>query len=410
MKPGSQRLFLLHLAAIAVACPLSASALTFQGIQPGVSEKAFAERVLGPGKSSDDESKENPWFKYSLEPYDSVHVQYDGSIVRAIHFKFKTAIPMPQVLDSLGVTGAPAKTDERDNGLLVDLFPQQGLLAGYHAAGEHKLVQWLTFTEPKYLKIENLWIEHNKEYPGFFGRGLILHVDFEAVGLMNDPVSVDSWYAVVDPDKGHAMLKSKSPPYADEKEHAWCGKDFTPRRRIVTYQDFQLFMPYDQLFLPKGKHVVELKVSLKAKGAPTASVVQKLSMNITCHGNDARVLKTWLEHNVVQNEDKGSLVHLHFIVWDHKDTKCRAVLFIYAKNGMFPIKAYDWTNADGEFYARCYFTPDHKGSEYKDFKIFIPHREIRKPVSGEVDMVGQVIICDDENDLLAETYFNFTTY
>lgn len=383
----------------------SAPALSFKGIQPGISDKAAVDRILGPGKPSVGSGK-YPWFEYALEPYAAVGVQYIDSIVKLIHLKFNPMVPMPQVLEALEVTGDPEATQQREDGA-IDHFLRQGLVVAYQFTGKQKMVQWVNFRKPRYLKIENLWLEYGKEHPDYFWIGVILHVDFEAVGLMNESVALDSWYTLQDPDKLDPAIPGKAPPYSDKNGNAWCGNTFKPRREVVHYKDFQLFMPYNQLFIPEGKNNLEVELRLTAQAAAPDSVKKKFHLNLKSASNEARILAARMEHNVMEDDLKGTRVHLHFMIWNHKNTKCRATLFVYAMPGMFPIKGYDMTNAEGEIMSRSFFTPKNKVSEYKDITIFLPYKEIRKQVSGEADLVGRVVIRDNEDNLLAETHFYF---
>lgn len=402
-------LWLLLLLACFVALPCSVFAMNFNGIEPGVTEKGDVDRILGEGRRGE-KSSGYPWYIYQLEPYDSVHIQFDKNVARSVHIRFKELIPLKQVLASLQVTGSPESSETRDDGTIADFYRKLGVIVVYKTAGTYKLACWINMVAPRYVKIENAWMELGKSHPEHFGHGILVHLDFQAVGLMNEAVNIDGIYAFNDELNGNPGVTARSSSYADQNGNAFTRQSFTPRRRVVNYKDYQVFMPYNQLFLSAGQHDLMATLKMSAGSTEMASVIKPFRLTLKDPWNQARILKTEVEHNIEEGGQKGLRVHVHFKIGDCKGKKCVAALFVHAREGLFHIKGYDWVNTYGNLMSRATFTPKHSLTEFKDFQLFLPCGEIRKLGSGECELVGRVVIQNDNDHDLAETRFDFTVH
>jgi len=397
------------LAVCCAALPGSVFAMNFSGIEPGVTDKGDVDRILGEGRKGE-KSATHPWYIYQLDPYDSVHVQFENNLVRSVHIRFKEMIPVRQVLESLRITGNPELSETRDDGATADFYRRLGVIVVHKMVGKHKLVCWVNMVAPRYVKIENVWMELGKSHPDHFGRGVLVHLDFQAVGLINETISIDGLYTMDDELNGNPGVAARSPSYSDQNGNAFTRQSFTPRRRVVNYRDYQVFMPYNQLFLSKGQHDLMATLKMSVGATEMGRVTKTFRLDLADMWNQARILKAEIEHNVEEGGQKGMRMHVHFKIWNCKGKKCVAALFVYAKKGLFHVKGFDWINTEGNLMSRATFTPKHPITEFKDFQMFLPCGEIRKPASGESELVGRLIIQNDKGHDLVETRFDFTVY
>lgn len=105
------------------------------------------------------------------------------------------------------------------------------------------------------------------------------------------------------------------------------------------------------------------------------SVSRQTQTNITAP--KAEFEKIWLEHNVMQNGEKGMKIHVKTTVLNMKGKKCMAVAFFDCPKGVgVPDRNGKYCNSEGKVCATTDITPGYDNTIYNDLVIFIPNNEI----------------------------------
>ncbi|GJD22459.1 hypothetical protein RIVM261_074150 [Rivularia sp. IAM M-261] len=125
-----------------------------------------------------------------------------------------------------------------------------------------------------------------------------------------------------------------------------------------------------------------------------------------------KIHKVWIEHNIKQDNYKGMIIHCKFEVENVKNIKCRAVAYLYYRNGN-PLKDLNnsYYTTDGNVSTSEEFTPIYEVTIYKDFPLFIPYHELHLP-EGKHELKLFIRIYDEETKTEIvrsnEHYFNHT--
>lgn len=120
--------------------------------------------------------------------------------------------------------------------------------------------------------------------------------------------------------------------------------------------------------------------------------------------------QVWVQHNVVQDDRNGMLVHCNFTTYGVKDVPCRAVAFFVLRDGRaLQDQNGQFNTSDGGVSASTKFTPAYVTSTYKDLKIFMPYSELDL-VPGRWDLKFRVGIYSNafQKYLTYSKYVNFT--
>jgi len=105
-------------------------------------------------------------------------------------------------------------------------------------------------------KIEKIWITQNVSQNG--QKGMIIHVKFSVKGMQNKQGNCVVWFYFSDGTK----LKDNNGRYKTSDGQVANREDFRPWYENHSYDDFKIFMPYDELHLKKGKHKLKLEVGV----------------------------------------------------------------------------------------------------------------------------------------------------
>lgn len=107
--------------------------------------------------------------------------------------------------------------------------------------------------------INNVWVDHNVYEDGV--KGMRIHVKFDVEGMKGRNGRVIAYFRY----KNGKALEDKNNSYKTTSGKVCTFRNFSPSYDNSTYNDFTLFMPYDELHLGYGKTDVQFKVSIYDK-------------------------------------------------------------------------------------------------------------------------------------------------
>lgn len=116
-----------------------------------------------------------------------------------------------------------------------------------------------TPTQPVYKatgRLDRTWVEYDITEKG--RRGMRIHVKFTASNLKN----VNAYLAVYFEKKDGVRLKTNESAYASKNGDVALYFEIKPAYDNAVYNDAQLFIPYEELSLRRGKHDLRMDVDL----------------------------------------------------------------------------------------------------------------------------------------------------
>ena len=229
-----------------------------------------------------------------------------------------------------------------------------------------------------------MWVDYNIKEAG--QDGMRLHVKFTAHNLKASECQLRIRFFY---DDEETQLKDKNKRYYTVGGDVALFRDVKPGYNPAEYDDFQLFMPYDELDLAYGEYNLKMDVDLiyKADG----EVIQHMTWypftyskkppstttTTTTTKPAATFSKMWVEYDVTEAGQFGMRIHAKFSVTGMKGVKGYMVFFFERENGT-RLKSYDnkFQSKANDVAVYRDITPGYDPAVYEDYSAFIPYSEL----------------------------------
>lgn len=234
-------------------------------------------------------------------------------------------------------------------------------------------------------KFSRITVEHNVEQDGVKGMHLLL--DFSISGMKDKEGRCTIYFY----DQDGVKLKDQNGSYRASDGQICVGRDITPGYETSYYTDYKVFMPYRELELSPGTHVLkyhcqvwdrsvqpnisrlrsetyEFKVE---KGANGAADKGSTVAPITGKFKDITV-----EHNFVKDGVKGMKILVDFEVQHMRGTDGSCDVYVYLENGdLVKGKNSDYQSSRGTLTTSAAIYPRYEDASYTDYELFLPYSE-----------------------------------
>lgn len=253
----------------------------------------------------------------------------------------------------------------------------------------------------------DVWVNHNVENAGEVG--MEIHAKFEVNGMENRQGRIQAFFYH---RNGNQLLDTNG-NYCCEDGTVTCGEYFLPPYDNTIFNDFPLFIPYEELHLDQSCALLcDVYIS---DGNNWIAKSSQININYNYFPPQpkigAQVEKTWLDYDV-RSEDGalGLLIHTRFIVNGLQNVTNQCNAYFYFENGE-PLKDYNnnYCCEDGTVCIPGEFTPDYQNCRFDDFQLFIPYEELHVNGSGKLLYVvdvfnGNEIIAQSEQQVFSFSY------
>ncbi|NJP03673.1 hypothetical protein HC823_00040 [Candidatus Gracilibacteria bacterium] len=105
-------------------------------------------------------------------------------------------------------------------------------------------------------KIEKVWIDYDV-YENY-QKGMRIHLKFSVDDMLNKKGSCVAWFYFSDGTK----LKDYNGRYKTSNGHVSTSENYKPGYTSSTYNDFKIFMPYDELHLAAGSYSLKFDIGI----------------------------------------------------------------------------------------------------------------------------------------------------
>lgn len=227
---------------------------------------------------------------------------------------------------------------------------------------------------------DRMWIDYNiKEGTQ---DGMRLHVKFTANNLKSADcqIRIKFYY-----DNEESPLKDNNKRFYTTEGNVALFRDLKPGYNPATvYEDFQLFMPYDELDLTYGEYNLKMDVDLIYKDGELIQhltwypfTYSKKSPATTSSKPTATFEKMWVEYDVTEAGQFGMRIHMKFSVAAMKGIKGYMAFFFERENGT-RLKSYDnkFQSKGNDVAVYKDITPGYDPAVYNDYSAFIPYAEL----------------------------------
>lgn len=241
---------------------------------------------------------------------------------------------------------------------------------------------------------DRMWIDYNiKEADQ---DGMRLHIKFTAHNLKASDcqIRVRFYY-----DDEKTQLKDNNNRYYTVGGKVALFGDVKPGYNPAVYEDFKLFMPYDELDLTYGDYELKMDVDLiyrdgeeiahlkwypftyskKRPGTTTTTTPPTTTPPpvTTATKPKATFERMWVEYDVTEGSQFGMRIHAKFKVDGMKGIKGYMAFFFERENGT-RLKSYDnkYQSKGNDVAVYKEVTPAYDRAEYSDYSAFIPYSEL----------------------------------
>lgn len=105
----------------------------------------------------------------------------------------------------------------------------------------------------------------------------------------------------------------------------------------------------------------------------------------------AKISRSWLAHNVMQNQQKGMMIHVDFYTYNMLNVSGECIVHIYDTNGR-KLKHNNSSGKTGEIVLKQSFKPAHTNASFSDFKLFLPYSDLNMLGKEKTDLKAQAVL------------------
>ena len=241
-------------------------------------------------------------------------------------------------------------------------------------------------------------------------KGVKIHIKFSIAGMQNKQGSCSAWFYFSD----GTILKDFNNNYQTVNGQVSTYDFFTPRYQSSTFEDFVLFIPYEELHLrPGATHNLKFDVGIFDDKNNLIATSDYKYFNYTPPNVTAKLEEIWTEHNVFENNRKGMRIYVKFSIVGMQNKQGICAVWFYFSDGTALTDTYNspYRTNNGHVATQQYFRPGYENTIYDDFDMFFPYDELR--LSRYTNLKYQIGIFDDKSNKLVSSdyvYFNYTPF
>lgn len=243
-----------------------------------------------------------------------------------------------------------------------------------------------------YGAVTEVWVNHNEECEGQVG--MTIHAKFEINGMLNRQGMIQAFFY----DSSGNPLKDTNDSFCTEDGSVTCGEHYQPGYENAIYNDFSLFIPYEELHLDRSCSLLcDVYIS---DGNNWVAKSSQIKINYKYHQPkpriEAQIEKTWLDYDAKdENGNIGLLIHAQFVVNGLLNVTNQCNAYFYLENGE-PLKDFNgnYCSVDGSVSTGEKYTPTYDNCRFEDFQLFIPYDELH--VTGSGNLMYEVSVFNGE--------------
>jgi len=237
-------------------------------------------------------------------------------------------------------------------------------------------------------------------------KGMLIHTKFNIKKCENIQCSFNIEFF----NKLKNPLKDFNKRYANEAGNIAIYQTFMPMYADVIFDDFQTFIPYDELHLSGGKHDLIFIVKISDSNNQNYIINSEgtsfyyESPDIDTFKYKGNIQEIWIDHNIIQNRRKGMLIHTKFNAQKLRGVKCALNIYFYDKQGN-PLKDFNksYHTTNGNVSVHENFVPQYDDTTFNDFKLFMPVQELHMTKGKHKLMFIAKLYNYDDKKIFAES-------
>jgi len=208
-------------------------------------------------------------------------------------------------------------------------------------------------------------------------------------------------------------LPDQDGQFATDRGQVCVKQELIPATDPAVYEDLALFLPHDQLDLPK-RGLYELKTLMILRPV-AANRTEPLAAGPFVHFRfereaSAHIARVWLEHHVRSGERTGLRLHAELEIHGLIGKQARIVARLRLPLGIPPAGSDGgYAGAAGEVVAGAPASCSYDINYFKDFPVFVPYSQLhlRETPGGEQVLEGRIEVLGPSGVLAASAWIPF---
>lgn len=226
-----------------------------------------------------------------------------------------------------------------------------------------------------YATFQRMWIDYNITEGG--RKGMRIHTDFKVYNMKG----IEGYLALYFQYRNGTALTDKNNAYNSTDDTVAAYREISPGFQAAVYEDYSVFMPYDELDLSCGSYELRIYAAViyKQGGLVSRLTYYNFDYNDTCVTNPTATFgRMWVDYNTTRNGRRGMLVHLNATVVDMKGQRGYLAFYFQKKDGTRLYSSnpnFRSNERSGQLALYFEITPAYERTLYDDAQVFMPYDE-----------------------------------
>lgn len=248
---------------------------------------------------------------------------------------------------------------------------------------------------------QRMWIDYGVTEGG--RTGMRIHTDFKVFNMKG----IGGYLALYFQERDGTSLPDTNGKFNSANDTVAVYREITPGYATTVYEDYAVFMPYDELDLDYGNYQLRIDADvIYTEGG----LVSHLTFYNFDYNNPKTVTKKpsatfgrmWVDYNVSQGGRRGMRVHIKCNVFDMKGGNGYLAFYFQKQDGTrltTTNRAYRSNERPGQLALYVEISPGYQNTVYEDETVFMPYDEFNLR-SGNYDLQMDVDLIEKDGTMI----------
>lgn len=252
---------------------------------------------------------------------------------------------------------------------------------------------------------QKIWVDYDVVEEG--KNGMRIHTAFKVYGMKG----VSSYLQLKFQKRDGTALKDSNGAFDHEDGSVAAFGTLKPGFDPTVYEDFDIFMPYDELDLSSGKYELKIDVDVIYEGGELVSHLSFYEFDFTQPGKTIPVKtnsskpsatfdRIWVDYDITEGGKRGLRIHAKFTTYKMLNMPSYLAIYFQKSDGTKLLtNNRDFRSTEGQLAIYRELDIGYDPGVFNDLKMFMPYSELNLP-SGKYDLKMSVDVIYKEGGLI----------
>lgn len=252
---------------------------------------------------------------------------------------------------------------------------------------------------------QKIWVDYDVKEES--RNGMRIHTAFKVYGLKD----VASYLQIRFQQRDGTALMDKNKSFDHEDGSVAAFGTLKPGYEPTVYEDFDIFMPYEELDLTAGKYALKMDVDVIYENGDLVQHLTFYDFDYTQPGKiiapvknnstpSAAFNRLWVDYGVTEGGKLGMRVHVKFTVYNMKNVPSYLAVYFKKRDGTKLLtNNVSYRSTEGQVMVYRELDVGYDPGEYADLSVFMPYSEFSL-TSGKYALAMEVDLIYKEGGLI----------